>query len=146
MLFPSETAMAGIFPFEMPRLASFTASSASIFDRGIVAFGGAQLHRISFERASTGTNPITKSPNTSVMDFYFDPTSHLLKASAVSVPIDRVHSAKVLLVVVYDDYRRVGDCMMPFRFTETMEGQPYRMLQLSDVQPNVALDSTQFEF
>lgn len=143
---PPETAAAGIFPFGLVRTLHFPGRETSLIDHGLTTVGGIQLHRISVETPSIGRDPVTKSRRTIAIDLYFDPTSHLLVKSASSSFVAVGHSAKFLRVVTYGDYRKVGTAMVPFRYTESMDGQQYWALQLSDVQLNPALDTTYFQF
>ena len=69
-----------------------------------------------------------------------------LAKSASSSFIAVGHSAKFLRVVTYSDYRKVGTAMVPFRYDESMDGQQYWVVQLSDVQLNPVLDATYFQF
>ena len=79
-------------------------------------------------------------------DFYFDPTSHLLIKSVCPVLMGAGHPVTFLSVVTYSDYRKVGTAMIPFRYTETLNGQLYRTLQLSGVQLSPDLTSQYFQF
>jgi hypothetical protein len=143
---PFDTAMAGIFPFERARLTNFPGPSGSLIDCGVTTIGGTELHRITLEVATLGRNPVTKSREAIATDLYFDPTSHLLVKSSTASAIADGRNVKFLFVVTYSDYRKVGNSMVPFRYTETMNGEPYWTLQLSDVQMNSEVPSTFFEF
>jgi hypothetical protein len=143
---PFDTAMSGLFPFALPRLKNFPGPTGSLLDHGLTTIGGTELHRITFEVATIGRNPVTKSRQTVATDLYFDPTSHLLVKSSTASAIADGRNVKFLFVVTYDDYRKVGTSMVPFRYTETMDGEQYWTLQLSEVQLNPQLPSTYFEF
>jgi hypothetical protein len=143
---PFDTAMSGLFPFARPRQKNFSGPTGSLLDHGLTTIGGTELHRITFEGATIGRNPVTKSRQTVATDLYFDPTSHLLVKSSTASAIADGRNVKFLFVVTYDDYRKVGTSMVPFRYTETMNGERYWTLQLSEVQLNPELPSTYFEF
>jgi len=143
---PSETAAAGLFPFERARLNRYTGAGTSLVDHGLTLISGTELHRITLETPTFGRNPVTKSQETTATDFYFDPKSHLLIKTANLALITVGQRAKFLTVITYDDYRRVGNSMIPFRYTETMDGQLCWTLQMSDVKLNPVLDATYFEF
>ena len=145
-MIPPNTAMTGIFPFELPRLASFPASGTSLIDHGLTSVDGTALHRITYEIQALGRNPVTKLPETVAIDLYFDPTSHLLVKSVHYSTVTDSRNAKFLFVVTYGDYRKVGASMVPFHYTETMGGQQYWVLQLSDVQLAPAINATYFNF
>ena len=143
---PPDTAAAGIFPFGLVRTVHFPGRDTSLIDHGLTTVGGVQLHRITVETPSIGRDPVTKLRLTIAIDLYFDPATHLLAKSASSSFIAVGHSAKFLRVVTYSDYRKVGAAMVPFRYDESMDGQQYWVLQLSDAQLNPALDATYFQF
>jgi hypothetical protein len=143
---PPETATAGIFPFGLVRTLHFPARETSLTDLGLTTIGGVQLHRITVETPSVGRDPVTKARRTIAIDLYFDPATHLLAKSASSSFTAVGHSAKFLRVVTYSDYRKVGTAMVPFRYDESMDGQQYWVLKLSDVQLNPSLDATYFQF
>lgn len=142
----AEEAMNGIFPFEMFRSNHFRGNSTSLVDHGVVQVGSTSLHRITLERASAGRSASTGSSATIATDFYFDPSSHLLVKSVSSRPVKGSRVTNFLFVVTYSDYRNVGNTLVPFLYSETMEGAPYLTLQLTDVQLNPALDLKYFEF
>jgi len=143
---PSETAAVGIFPFGLVRTTHFPGPGTSLIDHGLTAVGGVQLHRITVETPSIGRDPVTKARRMIAIDLYFDPASHLLVKSASSSLVALGHSSRFLRVVTYSDYRKVGAAMVPFRYTESMDGQQYWVLQLSDAQLNPALDTAYFQF
>ncbi len=142
----ADTAASGIFQFELPRLADFPDSTASLLDRGSCSVDGRAFHRLTYEFPTTGIKATTHKRDTVATDLYFDPTTHLLVKSANSIHIDGARNTDFLRVITYDDYRKVGDSMIPFRFTQTLDGQKQWTLQLSEVQLNPALKTTFFEF
>ncbi|GGG75796.1 hypothetical protein GCM10011585_18320 [Edaphobacter dinghuensis] len=140
------TAKSGIVQFELPRLANFPYSGTSLLDRGLVVIDGRSLHRITYETTTADASEVVRKKNAVITDFYFDPTSHLLIKSANSIRIDGAGNADFLRVISYDDYRSVQGSMVPFRFTQTLNGQKQWTLQLSTVQLNPALETSSFEF
>ena len=142
---PPDTAASGIIQFEMPRLASFPDQTASLIDHGPALIGGKPLHRVAFEFP---LNPIATPQNDErvATDLYFDPTSHLLVKSANSIRVAGSGKNEFLRVITYEDYRQVGDSMIPFRYTQTLNGQEQWILQFSDVQLNPDLPASLFEF
>jgi hypothetical protein len=144
-LLPS-TAKSGIVQFELPRLSNFPYPGTSLLDRGLVVIDGRSLHRITYETSTADASEVVRKKNAVITDFYFDPTSHLLIKSANSILIDGALSANFLRVISYDDYRSVQGTMVPFRFTQTLNGQKQWTLQLSTVQLNPALETSFFEF
>jgi hypothetical protein len=93
-----------------------------------------------------GNDPVTNKRNTVAIDFYFDPKSHLLIKSATSGSTDGDKRVHCLTVVTYSDYRIVNTSLIPFRYTETVDGGISRILQLSSVQLSPALGTAYFEF
>jgi len=141
-----DTASTGIFPFEILRTKAFPSPATSLIDNGLVNIEGIQLHRITYEYGSIGKNSLTHARNTAAIDFYFSPTSHLLVKSSASVLIDGTPRSHFLVVDTYSDYREVGSSMVPFRYTEIIDGQLSRTLQLTNVQLDPTLDSSYFDF
>ena len=145
-LIPSDTASLELFPFEMVRTANFPGPEASLLDRGIVSVGGVQLHRITYEFPSIASDSVAKLQQVNAIDLYFDPISHLLIKSASLILLADSRPIRFLSVVTYGDYRKVGTSMIPFRYTESLEGQQSRTLHISDIQLNPTLSSTYFDF
>lgn len=146
---PLETALSGLFPFEMARFdpTSEALSSMSMIDHGLTMIGSTSLHRITLERPSLDpTSRVTVTTATHVIDLYFDPATHLLAKSAVYDTVARSRNIPFLFVVSYADYRNVGNVLVPFRYSETMEGQPYRTVQLSTVALTPPLTVQDFQF
>lgn len=145
---PPETALSGLFPFEIARMdmTSARASQISLLDHGLTAIGNASLHRITVEIPSIGHNPKTGMQQTHVIDLYFDPATHLLIKSVAYDSLSDTRKVNFLFVVTYGDYRSVGNALVPFRYVETMEGAPYWTLQLSTATLTPTLTSKDFEF
>lgn len=142
-LIPSDPASLAIFPFEIPRATAILTSQISLHDRGVVSVGGTELHRITYE-VPGGSAALT--PQTTAVDLYFDPSTHVLVKTASLVRLARSRPVFFLSVVTYSDYRKVDGILIPFRYTETLEGELSRTLQLSTVQLAPSLSSTDFDF
>ena len=121
---PSEVAASRIFPFEEPRTLIKSGRKVSLKDDGFVTIDGTQLHRVTLERSSLGINPVTKLTSTLAMDFYFDPASHLLMKTAAATPVRQGRKVKFPFVVAYGDYRKIGEVMVSFLMSETVQGEP----------------------
>ena len=130
---PPMTAASGLVQFEVPRLANL--SVFSLVDHGLVAVQGVQLHRIT-----------VSSKASNVIDMYFDPTSHLLVKTATAIALGGMRNTSLLRVVTYADYRAVGSSLIPFRYIETLGGQPQWTLQLSSAQTDPTLNEQYFQF
>ncbi|MDQ2843739.1 MAG: hypothetical protein M3Y72_22395 [Acidobacteriota bacterium] len=141
---PADTAATGIFQFVQPRLPNFPDATESLLDRGVKSVDGVPLHKVTVESAGENLNPAV--PANVATDFYFDPTSHFLVKSANSIRIDGAGNNNFLRVITYADYRKVGNSMVPFSYTQTLDGRKQWTLQITEVQLNPTLNSTFFEF
>lgn len=140
------TAASGLFQFQMPRLASFPSTNSSLLDRGVIVVDGQSLHRLTYEVPLATATSKSGKQGTVATDLYFDSATHLLVKSANTIRINGVTNVDFLREITYGDYRQVGSSMVPFRYTEKLNGQKLWILQLSDVQLNPAVQSTYFEF
>ncbi len=80
------------------------------------------------------------TPAGTMATFYFDPESGLLKRMVryANSPVGRMPTR-----VDYSDYREVAGVKMPFKWTVTwLDGR--ETFELTDVQPNVAIDPAKF--
>ena len=143
---PATTAILTVFPFEIPRLPTLLNPVSSVIDQGTVTIGTTQLHRITVEYPTLGRATTSNVPNTAVIDLYFDPQTHLLEKTATEIALPRTRTSTYLSVVTYSDYRLVGSTLVPFTFTETLQGQPFRTLRLASVDLNPSVDPAYFDF
>ncbi len=141
-----DSATTGIFPFEIVGMAVPEAKTTALLDRGTVNSSGSSLHRVTLELSSTNWNPGTKSQGTLPIDLYFDPATHLLVKSACNIFSARGRHVPLLSVVTYSDYRTVGTAVVPFQYSESIDGHPYQTMQLTSVQLNPALPADYFQF
>lgn len=141
-----DTAASGIFQFQMLRLANFPKQTASLIDHGDVLTNGQNLHRVTFEFPVGDPAANKEKQKTVATDFYFDPTSHLLVKSANTIHINGAGNNDFLREITYGDYRQVGSSLIPFRYTQTLNGQQQWVLQLSEVQLDPTLQAAYFTF
>lgn len=141
-----DTALAGIFPFQEIFAAQDKLFHLTITDDGFCRVSGVDLHRITVGVPAAGTDPNTKNPHTFPIDFYFDPTSHLLVKTVTYATLRGNSRVRFMRVITYGDYRQVSSVMLPFRYTETIDGEVSRIFQVSSVQVDPVLSSTYFEF
>lgn len=139
------TAASGIFQFQLPRLANFPATGSSFLDRGMVIVAGQNLHRLTFE-APLGISTKSGKQKIVATDLYFDSTMHFLVKSANTIRINGITNVDFLREITYEDYRQVGSLLIPFRFTQTLNGQKQWTLQLSDVQLGATQPVAYFNF
>jgi len=132
-----EIAASGILQFELPRLADLQTRS-SVLDHGVTVIDGMSLHRVTIEQ------PLTPRKNIAT-DLYFDPQTHLLVKTANAIRPDGSQS-DLLRVITYGDYRPVDGVMIPFLYTQVLDGQKQWTIKLSEVRLNPTLQSNYFEF
>ncbi len=149
-LLPS-TAAQGLAAFPQLRVATFPTNHTSIYDKGTLTVDGKVLHRLAVERplgsVAMGDYSATKkrTPPDIVTDLYFDPTSHLLSKSAASIRLSGSRS-EFIQCVTYDDYQKIDNSLIPFRFTQSLNGQVQWVLQLDHVELNTGLKQANFHF
>jgi hypothetical protein len=143
---PTQSAAVGFFPFSILRTPHFPASITSLHDYGVLSIGSTELHRVAYEFPTVGRNPRIKGPQTAVIDFYFDPATHLLVKSAAQVFIPGARQVPFTSVVTYSDYRLVGGSKIPFHYVESLDGQLYRTLQLSSAVVDPSVNHPFFQF
>jgi len=141
-----DTAVLGIFPFEIVGKANPAAKSAALLDRGSDSTNGVPLHRVTLAVPSASLSISTKSQGTVPIDLYFDPVTHLLVKSVCTVFVPGARHVPFLSVVTYSDYRPVGNSVVPFQYSESINGRPYQTLQLTAVQLNPSLPADYFQF
>lgn len=143
---PPDTATTGLLQFELPRMEGFPEQAfCSLIDRGGVAIDGEPFHQVTYEMADHKAAD-GKSVKTIPTELFFDPTTHLLVKSLNMIRLDGAGPNEFQRVITYEDYRQVGDSLIPFRFTQTLNGQKQWTLQLSDVQLNPGTQSNYFQF
>jgi len=140
------TAASGIVQFQLLRLANFPGQKTSLLDRGTVTIGGQILHRLTYEFPAVAATLPAQKQHTIATDLYFDPATHLLVKSANAIRINGAGNHDFLREITYEDYRQVDGISIPFRYTQTLNGQKLWTLQLSDVQLNPTLQPTYFQF
>jgi hypothetical protein len=142
---PLATAKLGLFFFPRLLVAAFPASKTSLIDQGNVQIEGRTLHRITVAEPLIQTQQMVTTPSRlSVVDLYFDTSTHLLIKSAANIQLDSADRSRYIQVLTYQDYRKVQSGLVAFRFHQSLNGQPQWTLQLSDV--NLAPDSNTSDF
>lgn len=144
---PAATAKAGLVAF--PRLleAAFPDSTTSLIDRGQIQLDSRILHRLTVEESAFPSSPgAAQQQNISVVDLYFDSFTHLLVKSASAIQLDSADRQRYLVVVTYDDYQKVQDSLIPFRYSQSMNGQAQWTLQLTNADLQPSFDPSYFQF
>ncbi len=127
-----ETAALGFIQAETLPCMLLTGQTVSFIDHGIVPAN--HLHRITLEFALGRLYGGAALHKTSVIDFYFDPISHLLQKSVSLIRIAEARNQDFIRTVTYSDYRVIGISSIPFQYRESLNGQQTWLLQLSQVQ------------
>ena len=128
-----DTASSGLVQFPVLRTTDFTSRSVSLTDQGLASGDGLALHRLRMETGAVTVKTGAPKPKTTVTDFYFDPKTNLLIKSTNSIRLAGSGSNQIR-VTTYEDYRQVNGSMIPFRFTQSLDGQVLWTLQLADAQ------------
>lgn len=124
----------GIIPLPPTLADAATDSRDSLINGGMVEVEGARLHKITFIRplfqSSSDSQPAAPPL---ITDFFFNPSSHLLVKSVDAIVLNQNSSSRHLRVITYDDYRPVSGAIIPFRYTETVDGRLVWSLQFTNV-------------
>ena len=124
---------AGIIPFDLPSLASLSASGFRIVDRGMLVLEDESLHRVTIQMALQIRDAGAGADRYSVTDFYFDSKTHLLRKSASSALVPGAGQHRFLRVLTYGDYKTSGDVLVPTLISETLDGRATWSLHLDTV-------------
>lgn len=146
---PSSTAQLGLIQFPMARRESFMNSPLSLIERGVLDVEGTTLHRVSMEFMPTkkvANAPATNVDPPQVIDFYFDPKSHLLLKTVSVVRLEGQAMQNFIRVITYSDYRETDKTLIPYRMDESLNGEPEWSLQLAQVQLTSKSNQNDFDF
>ncbi|MGH9607450.1 MAG: hypothetical protein ACRD3N_17310 [Terracidiphilus sp.] len=131
---PALAVASGIIPLPSTLADAATDARDSLIDGGTVEVEGARLHKITFIRPLFPESGNSQPPAPPLItDFFFDSTSHLLIKSVDAVLLSPNSAAHHLRVIAYDDYRPVSGIIIPFRYTETVDGRLAWSLQFTNV-------------
>ncbi len=140
-------AVTGLLAFPSLFEANFPTAQTMLTDQGFATVDGTTLRRISVETSwPDGETDASGASMTAVTDLYFDPQTHLLIKSATAVLGSDVSPEQYLRVVTYGDYRATDGMQIPYRYSETLNGQSLWTLQLSHIQLNQGLSQASFHF
>jgi len=128
---PVVTARGGLFAFSRLMAATFPGAQTSILDQGTLSIDGKALHRITIEEPAFSAEllqALTKSvPLTSILILQLTCSSralHLYKSI-------RQIAARYIQAVTYGDYRKVDNVLLPFAYSQTLNGQRQWALRLT---------------
>lgn len=127
--------------------ATFPPAYIMLIDQGMVTVDGATLHRITMERLwPSGAVDAKGALRTRVTDLYFNPQTHQLMKSSLSIYGTRPEPNQMLQVISYGNYSSVNGMLIPHSFRETLNGQVLWTLQLNEVRVNQGLQASDFHF
>jgi hypothetical protein len=113
---------------------------AAVTDDGPVTVGDLRLDKM------TITLFKSKSGKPISMSLYFDSGTHLLKKSVVTRYSAMNPYLESLKVATYDDYRAVESLMVPYKFSETANGQPMISITVNSASLAARHDESFFKF
>ena len=136
----SDLAVAGLV--SIPRLLSpnYPKLTSLVTDGSLVSIGNSHLHKITLEDPATDVLGSTWK----VTDLYFDPATNTLVRSVSAVHLTTRDPATYVSALLYEDYRNANHTLLPFRFTQTLNGDLLWKLQLSDINLFALPDSSLF--
>jgi hypothetical protein len=133
-----------LFPYLLsPNLANqqgVRLSSPGTVELNSVGFTRLSLTRPTLDRASRAHDELMTT------DFYLSPDTNLLYKSVDLVGSLIPSPQRYIRVITYEDYRQVEGVEIPFRYTETINGQRSWVLQLTTAQPQTQTDPAYFNF
>jgi hypothetical protein len=143
---PASTAAAGIVVTPFLLVSHVTDTQASFIDQGIVSIDGIKLHRITMAYPANSDAAGDSSPPTSVIDLYFDDSSHYLCASATYGRLDSRDRANYLHVISYGGYSPEAGIYLPHDYRASLNGQHQWALHLSNFLSNPSITNGSFHF
>lgn len=136
LFFDQDLAFAGLVQLPALLPVNFKNLAITAKDFGLGAVGALKLHHLTLTIPTDAKAPSVLHKD-HIVDLYFDPVTHLLKASVALVHLFGPSGNPVQLATSYDDYRTVGASLAPFQITQTIDGQLYWTIRLTTA---VALD------
>ncbi len=138
-----ESATTGIVQLSALPCVLMAQGPASYIDRGIASTN--RFHRLTLE---TPLAPEARTPAhaTSVIDFYSDPTTHLLLKTVTLIRIPGARNQDFIRTISYSNYQKVDGVLVPFTYQESLNGEPIWSLQLTQVQLNTQNADSYFRF
>jgi hypothetical protein len=143
---PLRNAALGLVAFSHLFSSGFPEADLAVADRGVVLLDGQRLHRITLQYPllpSSMHMHLGQPPASS--DLYFT-ADHLLYKSAALIEALQLTPQKYLSVVTYRNYHRVDGVQIPLQISDTLDGQPLWVLELSAPHSYSAQDSSFFAY
>ena len=136
-----------LFPYPLLLSPAFSTLSELSMQTGTVQLGSSNFDKVSLWRPAIKERPFSAfHDNVVVTDHYFYPTTHFLYKSADFVRSLDGSPQRYLRVITYADYRLVGGVQLPFRYSETINGEPAWTLQLQQATPGAPTSIVYYSF
>lgn len=119
----------------------------SLVDRGMVTLDSRTQHRITIAfPILASARDFELAHQEVVIDYYFDPVTHLLSRSTACVTGSDSTSERYLQSIIYGDYRDTGGVVVPHTFQYILNGQRLWSLGISAFTDNSGLNQSIFSF
>lgn len=128
---PAVSVAGGLLPFDMPALVAQSPTSFNVIDGGVVQLADETLHRVTVEISILHRDAGAGSDSRAAIDFYFDPSTHLLKKSATIFMFAGGGLQRFVRVLTYGEYKTSGPLRIPTKISETLDRQATWSLQLT---------------
>jgi hypothetical protein len=140
-------ARAGLFAYSFLLSPHLTEEPGLNLTAGTLQLDGKSLNKLSVGRPIQQIQTASRShSDVIVTDIYFSADTNLPFKSVDLVGSLELSPEQYVRVVTYEDYRPVEGVELPFRCTETINGQRSWVLQLTSAKPQPQSDPAYFSF
>jgi hypothetical protein len=144
---PPRNARAGLLAYVSLLSPGFATEQGLHLAAGTLQLDGRSLSKLSVMRPVAERQASSRAQgDVIVTDIYFSPDTHLPYKSVDLVGALDLSPQRYVRVITYEDYREVEGVQLPFRYTETINGQRSWVLQLTTAQPQTQNDPAYFVF
>ncbi len=144
---PLRNARAGLFVYPFLLSPPLSEQQQLSLSSGTSQLQGKTFDKLSFTRPVVGRQASSRARSESMTtDLYLFPDTHLLYKSVELTEALDPSPERYIRVVTYEDYREVEGVKLPFRYTETINGQRSWVLQLTAAQTEAQTDPSYFTF
>jgi hypothetical protein len=143
----ASSARAGLLSYPLLLSTELGEQQSLLLAASAVKLGGAPFNKLSLLRPAVEGRPLSPAKGNVVpTDIYFSPDTHLpYKSSDLVTSLDG-SPQRYLRVITYEDYRQVEGITIPFRYTETINGQLAWTLKLQEAHSGAPNDPNYFIF
>jgi hypothetical protein len=140
---PALSVNGGILPFDLPSLVLKAPGAYTVIDGGTVNLGDQPMRRVTIEAPIPFGDGGVQEETAAVVDFYFDPSTHLLRKTASLFMVPGAGRHRFVRVLTYDRYAASGSIQVPTHIYESLDGKATWSLTLSSIDTsNPPADST----